>query len=500
MGSNGKRKGLRKGKRGQPVCQSRKPSRTLFISHSHLEGSFFSNQNHQFSPSGDSGVEQVALQKHELLTCQRDHHCRKLAALGFMNRDGIGELQLVEFAGLVIHPLIAVEGDNHVRRLLGDLGDMADISVEDFLFVVIPGLDHLVAGAEDGTEAFDLEFKLGRRIEGLLEQRVQFGGAKRLTIHWSEHLDVIPGIEVEALRNALLHEAMQRFANGIGVAAFDEKEIGISGVFEWGNCSLIHIVGRFDDTTGFALTVDASQSGHGGDSAVEDIPQDAARTDGGKLVHIAYEEDMSVLGDGIKQLCHELDIDHGGFVDDKEITYERLVLVAGETVFGLVFEGAVNGKRFATGRIVEPLGGAAGGGAEDGLDLLGREDFEDRIEDGGFPNAGTTGNDGETMPGCLDHSFGLFLAELKLVMAFKPGNGLFGLDFGKGDLSRHQLVKALGHFCFGSVKFGGEDQWLAVGVFDNNPRPEDELAEGPVDGLHGGFENVDCFLDQLVAG
>ena len=140
---------------------------------------------------------------------------------------------------------------------------------------------------------------------------------------------------------------------------------------------------------------------------------------------------MSVLGDGIKQLCHELDIDHGGFVDDKEITYERLVLVAGETDFGLVFEGAVNGKRFATGRFVEPLGGAAGGGAEDGLDLLGHEDFEDRIEDSGFPDAGTTGNDGEAMPGCLDHSFGLFLAELKLVMAFKPGNGLFGLDFGK---------------------------------------------------------------------
>ena len=60
-----------------------------------------SHRDDQLASSGDSGVDQVALQHDELLGCNRNQDDREFGTLRLVNGDRIGEGELVEFPEVV---------------------------------------------------------------------------------------------------------------------------------------------------------------------------------------------------------------------------------------------------------------------------------------------------------------------------------------------------------------------------------------------------------------
>ena len=81
-------------------------------------------------------------------------------------------------------------------------GHPADIAVEDFLLVVVHGLQHLVADAKGLAEAFDgsraNRIPGARRVEHGLQPLIQVAGAELGAVHRRQHLHVAERIEPEA--------------------------------------------------------------------------------------------------------------------------------------------------------------------------------------------------------------------------------------------------------------------------------------------------------------
>jgi hypothetical protein len=48
------------------------------------------------------------------------------------------------------------------------------------------------------------------------------------------------------------------------------------------------------------------------------------------LIHITDQNDIRLPRDGPKQVAHERDVYHRAFIDNDEITLERVVLVPGD--------------------------------------------------------------------------------------------------------------------------------------------------------------------------
>ena len=62
------------------------------------------DQHHQLLAARDARIEQIALQHHEMLRMQRQHHGGIFAALRFVDRHRIGQRQLIEFVEVVVTP------------------------------------------------------------------------------------------------------------------------------------------------------------------------------------------------------------------------------------------------------------------------------------------------------------------------------------------------------------------------------------------------------------
>src|SRR5260370_39383258 len=90
-----------------------------------------------------------------MLRVQRDDDGGILASLRLMDRHCERERKLVQFSEIVNdRPAVKVHDDFALR--LVDGGDTTDVAVEDVLVVVVPRLQHLVAGPELPAEALDL--------------------------------------------------------------------------------------------------------------------------------------------------------------------------------------------------------------------------------------------------------------------------------------------------------------------------------------------------------
>ena len=57
--------------------------------------------------------------------------------------------------------------------------------------------------------------------------------------------------------------------------------------------------------------------------AVDQVAQDQAGPDGGKLVDIAHQQEARGRGQGAQEVGHQEHIDHGSLVDHQEIALER---------------------------------------------------------------------------------------------------------------------------------------------------------------------------------
>src|SRR5664279_1319381 len=148
---------------------------------------FTSESRDQTLAAGNAGVEEIALEHRVMLRRHVDDDNRIFRPLGFVDRRGIGENELVQFAKEIGH-VAAVEANCDLAELRVDRGDEAEIAVIDVFVVVVLGLHHLVADKEGRSKLHDLRF--GPWVEGLLQLDIQGPGAETASVHRAEDLNV----------------------------------------------------------------------------------------------------------------------------------------------------------------------------------------------------------------------------------------------------------------------------------------------------------------------
>ena len=119
------------------------------------DGLLLSDQHDELLPSGNAGVEQIALQHGVMLSEYWDDHSGIFRPLAFVNGRRIGWHQHIEITVSVLDGS-PVEAHCELPRIGIEIIDGADVAVVDLFLVVILNLHYLIAGGEGPAEPLDL--------------------------------------------------------------------------------------------------------------------------------------------------------------------------------------------------------------------------------------------------------------------------------------------------------------------------------------------------------
>ena len=113
------------------------------------------------------------------------------------------------------------------------------------------------------------------------------------------------------------------------------------------------------------------------------------------------------------------------------------------------FEKTVDGSRRKPGGFAHALCGATGRSGKSDAYFFGSENGTDRLQNGGFPGTGTSGDDGKFFSECSCDSVFLFGRKFKSGVFFSPNNS--PIDFNRREPARRlrELADAGGDFFFG---------------------------------------------------
>ena len=95
-------------------------------------------------------------------------------------------------------------------------------------------------------------------------------------------------------------------------------------------------MGSPDDSAVLLLAEGDLQAGDGDEVGVDEILENVARADGGKLVGVAHEQEVGLRRNGSEKGGGEANVEHAGLVHYHEVACERLVLVVDETSRGRI--------------------------------------------------------------------------------------------------------------------------------------------------------------------
>src|ERR1035441_1087126 len=143
-----------------------------------------------------------------MLHGHRDNHGRELRALRLVDGHRVGQRDFIQFTVVVRHqPVVEPYRDFLLDGI--DLLDHADVTIEDFFFVVVLRLDDLVPDLEPPAESLRGGFTETNGIQSTLEHRVQLADSDRSPVHWAQNLNVADGIEPMPSWDAVLNESYQ---------------------------------------------------------------------------------------------------------------------------------------------------------------------------------------------------------------------------------------------------------------------------------------------------
>lgn len=234
------------------------------------------NDEYLFFPSGDGGVEEVAFEHDEVLFEEGDDDDGKFAALGFMDRDGVGEGEVAHFHAFDFGYLaIEVDGEGRGLGVYGD--DFTEVAIEDVFIVVVACLDDFIVDFETG--AADVEVFGGSGVEGGLEGGIEIMDTGGAFMERDEDLDVHDGVDRGLFWDEVFVEGDDFRDAVIGVRGMDKLEVLIvkgemfegidegrrrAEAFEDG-------VGCCDNVAAFLLSEDFVKGGCGDGGALDDV-------------------------------------------------------------------------------------------------------------------------------------------------------------------------------------------------------------------------------------
>ena len=155
-----------------------------------------------------------------------------------------------------------------------------------------------------------------------------------------------------------------------------------------GHAALVDAVGVDDDAALGGLAEHLGEPHHRHGARRDDVGQHLAGADRGQLVDVADDQQRGAVRHRAQQRVHQRHIHHGGLVDHQQVAFQRIAAGAAEAaVDGIDFEQAMDGAGIAAGRLAHALGGAPGRRAQQDRDILGGEDAQDGVDDGGLADA-----------------------------------------------------------------------------------------------------------------
>src|SRR5579885_3559787 len=128
--------------------------------------------------------------------------------------------------------------------------------------------------------------------------------------------------------NAVLHQIEQQMLDANRLLFGKEKEIARLFLLDNRHVTGVDAVRIDDDLALLRLPEQVSQPNGGNGLAAQQVAQNIARPDGGKLVSIDHQQQVRIFRQRLEQIVEQEDIDHRELVDDDEFVRSRLGLVA----------------------------------------------------------------------------------------------------------------------------------------------------------------------------
>ena len=160
-------------------------------------------------------------------------------------------------------------------------------------------------------------------------------------------------------------------------------------------------MGVADDGALLRLAEDLRQGYGGHHAAAQQIAQHVARAHGGELIRVAHHHQAAAGPHGAQQRRHQLQIHHAHLVHNDGVGLQRLLLVlaeghlAGQLVPAHA-QAAVDGLCLLAAELAHPLGGAARGRQQHGIQAHPLEQRHDAPHGGGLAGAGAAGQQQHT--------------------------------------------------------------------------------------------------------
>jgi hypothetical protein len=171
----------------------------------------------------------------------------------------------------------------------------------------------------------------------------------------------------------------------------------------------------------------------------------------------------------LQESVHQRHVDHRGLVDDEQVAFQRVILLAPEAaVYGIGFQEPMDRLRLTAGAFRQPLGRPAGRRGQRDVDGLDPQDFQDRVDQRRLADTGTAGDDEDLRSQRQPHRLALALGEGDARFALDPRNGLLGIDRWPRQRTGRESSQATGDGTLGPMQPGEKDAGLLVhGVGDH---------------------------------
>ena len=243
-------------------------------------------------------------------------------------------------------------------------------------------------------------------IQCLLQQLVQVGCADNAALHGREHLDLggrSPVIAGEFCAYQLRNDRGGLFCKKARFrlqALFlklrlhiHEEEIAFGAVPDIRHFACVDPVRVHNDPAFGSLPEDPCKADDRKAVRFNDVPQDISRTDAGQLVNVPDQDQSHGIRDGLQEVVHEQEVDHGTFVHDQHVAFQRILFISLVAFRRLYFQKTVDCLCFQPGGFGKAFRRPSRGSRQQDLCAGFPEGGDDTEGRGGLAGPGAAGQD-----------------------------------------------------------------------------------------------------------
>ena len=245
----------------------------------------------------------------------------------------------------------------------------------------------------------------GRRVHGCLQYLIQICRSADAALHGRQHLNIPESIHM-VIAGEVCRTIFYQSLNNFFVRVFScKKEIRIFTAAHVNSCAFVDAVCIHNDPAALCLTKDSGETDYGDSFGSNHIFQNIPGAHTGKLVGVAHQNQGHLFWDCFQQVIHQHHIDHGTFIQDQDITFQRMFFVFLISFRGLILQQTVDGFCFHSRSFRQPFCCPPCGCGKDDSAACHLICGDDSQGSSGLSRSGASGQDhyfgGHCRPDCL---------------------------------------------------------------------------------------------------